>query len=87
VLGLRIAERGADLSLGRGPDETGDLGKDVDKGENGTSAGVEEMDLAIIGAAASGEEGRLPGRKCKSLNSGAVVENAGMHTTQMRKRV
>jgi hypothetical protein len=35
------------------------------------------MDLTVIGAAANSEEGRLPGCKCKSLNSGAVVGKRG----------
>ena len=85
MLWLRIAKCGADLSFGRGPDEAGDLGKDVDEGQNGTSAGVEEMDLTVVRAATSSEEGRLPGRKRKSLNSSAVVENTRVHATRIGK--
>ena len=74
MLWLRIAECSADLPFGRGPDEAGDLGKNVDEGQNGASPGMEEMDLTVVRAATSSEEGRLPGRKRKSLNSSAVVK-------------
>lgn len=82
---LSVAKGGAKLPLGLGPNQAGDLGKDINESQGGAAAGVEEVDLAVIAAAAGGEEIRLPGckghcfdrcrvRKCVGLKATAVSD-------------
>ena len=60
MLGLREAERRRDLALARVEDQAGDLGVAVDGGELGARQGVEEVDAAVVAAAAGGDERGLP---------------------------
>lgn len=78
MLRLRVSKRGTHLPLGLRPDEASHLGKDVDKCEGGAAAGVEEVDLAVVAAAARGEEGRLPGGEGEGFDSGGVGEGVGL---------
>lgn len=78
VFRLRVAKGGADLALGPRPDQRCDLGEDIDEGEGGAGAGVEEVDLAVVGAAAGGEEAGLPGREGEGFDGGGVGEGVGL---------
>ena len=72
MFGLRIPERRGDLAPGFGPDERGDLGLDADGGQAGAGPGVEEVDGAVVGAAAGGEEAALPGAEGDCFYGGGV---------------
>lgn len=78
VLRLRVAEGGAELALRLGPDQAGDLGEDVDQGERGAAAGVEEVDLSVVAAAPRGEEAGLPGCEGDRFDRGGVGEGVGL---------
>ncbi len=79
VFGLCVAKGGAELALGLGPDQAGDLGEDVDQCERGAAAGVEEVDLAVVAAASGGQEGGLPGREGDGFYGGGVGQGVGLH--------
>ena len=72
MLRLGVAERGSDLAARGAPDQARHLGVDVDGGETGAREDVVEVDGAVVGAAARGEEAALPGTESDGLDGGGM---------------
>lgn len=72
VFWLGVAEGGCDFAAGGRPDEGCNLGLYVNGREASTGKGVVKVDGAVVGAAPSGEEARLPGAESNGFDGGAV---------------
>lgn len=73
VFGLCEAKCGGNFAAGLAPDEACDLCSAVDGGDAGAGHGVVEVDAAIVGAAADGQETPLPGTKGDGLYGGVEL--------------
>ena len=78
MLRLCISKCGAELPLCGTPDERGNLCEDVDGRESAPRLRVPEVDLAVIAATASGEQGRLPGREGERFHGRGVRKGADL---------
>lgn len=70
---VRKARGGHKLLVGSAPTEGGNLAASVNAVGTGTRGGVPEVDHAVVGTAAGGEQVRLPWAPGKSLDGGLVV--------------
>ncbi len=72
VFGLGVAKCGCNFAPGRGPDQTGHLGRDRDGRQRGTGPGVKEMNALVVGPSSSRNQALLPGTECNGLDCGSM---------------
>jgi len=73
MVGLGVTERRGDFAARGAPDQGRDLGVDLDDVEEGAAGRVVEVDSAVVGAAACGDNVFAPGREGDGFDCRAVL--------------